>query len=148
MGFFLILIIVLVFFYSLHEMSLVDKFINNIGVQDTKKKILIYGDNELANSIEEICEDENAQYEVMENDIEKIVDKEYNLLILLRNDDLDNLMLCSLGRRLSNIRGIISVCNDKKNKILYEKYKVDCFESNYADSMEFRFKMKERIKHA
>lgn len=141
-------LIIYILIYGMYVMNKVDLFVSEESVDDTDDAhILIYGCNKISVKVQMYLDSINVKYDLVGNDIVKGIDDKYRILLMLSNDDLDNLMIYSLGKKYGRIRMAISVCNNNQNKKIYDEYGIINIDFKYGCSDKFLSLIKEKIKN-
>ncbi len=84
------------------------------------KTALIFGDIDIIDEISYILENYNISNTII-NDINELVKSDsYNYLIALSASDFDNIMICSIGKKMMGIDNIIALCNISYYKKIYD----------------------------
>lgn len=141
--------IIFLCFYGIFIMNKIDKFTQENNKYN-KIRVLIYGDEELRMAVAEKCNSMNVQYNILDNNIDILHEKEtkYDLLVTVYKDDLENLLVNKLSQKFLNITNIISACNNKENEQLYRRNKVTDVKLEVIYSNELLVIMKEKLKNA
>ncbi|MCR1898477.1 hypothetical protein NSA47_05665 [Irregularibacter muris] len=93
--------------------------------EDKEIVILIYGDNALSKHVKNYCDSQKYLYENI-IDIHYISkDYRYMYLLALSLNDVDNLMVSSIGLKVYGIPHIIILCNNKNNLKIYREFNFD-----------------------
>jgi Trk K+ transport system NAD-binding subunit len=120
-------------------MDKIDKFIVNnvsppneyLSYEDTNNKesnqkvILIYGDNELTKLIKAYLNSEIYIYEAITEFNNISSDNKYSCILALSYNDVDNMMIGSVGLKVYGISHIIALCNSQNNLKLYNEFNFD-----------------------
>lgn len=97
-----------------------DDHINNRELK--QKVILIYGDNELTKLIKAYCNSREYIYEAITEFNNISTGNKYNCLLALSYNDVENLMISSVGLKVYGISHIIALCNSQNNLKLYSEF--------------------------
>jgi len=91
-------------------------------VQSNKKseKVLVFGNHAISKDIIKLLERQNISYTIIKstNEINKYNSYEY--LIAVDELDLENILICSLGKKMKGTKEIIAICNCAYNKKIFE----------------------------
>lgn len=141
-------LVIYIFIYGMNVMNKVDIFLSkkNHGEIDNAY-ILIYGWNEISFRVQAYLDSINVKYDLVDNNMAQGIDERYRILLLLSNDDLDNLMVYSLGKKWGGIRMAIAVCNNAENKKIYDEYGIINVDFEYGHSDKFFSMIKEKVKN-
>jgi hypothetical protein len=90
--------------------------------ESKQKVILIYGDNELAKWVKAYCNSEKYIYEVVSEFNNICNGHDYSCLLALSYNDVDNLMIASIGLKVYSISHIIALCNNQNNLRMYSEF--------------------------
>ncbi|MEG0775487.1 hypothetical protein [Clostridium sp.] len=134
--------------YIGYLVSNVDKFFAKGGFKSEEDNItstaIVLGETDLAKEIIVLLKKNNIP---VLNLVEPfILDKELNFryLIALSEKDVDNLVLCKIGKKLYTLDKIISLCNDRKNERMFTNEKITYFLGEQATpQMLYQFLIKE-----
>jgi hypothetical protein len=102
-----------------------NQYLSNGNTYDNESKqkvILIYGDNELARWVKSYCNSEKYIYEVIAEFNNISNGHEYSCLLALSYNDVDNLMISSVGLKVYSISHIIALCNNQNNLRMYNEF--------------------------
>ena len=86
----------------------------------SKKNLLLFGNNELAKAVVKYCTDRGIEFRFIEYYNELDFGYEYSLLLALSNNDVDNLMISAIGKKVCSIPHIVSLCNNNENLKIYD----------------------------
>ena len=139
MTFIVVFVAIVFLLLGYYAMDKIDKFLvsntsvsneylsdKNTEIKEYKKKaILIYGDNELTNLAAAYCNSQAYIYETITEINHISNDYSYLCLLALSYNDVDNLMLGSVGLKIYGISHIISLCNSQSNLKLYNEFNFD-----------------------
>lgn len=93
----------------------------NVIVSDKKSdKVLLFGNHSILKDILIFLEKRNISYTIITNTNELNKSDSYKYLLAIDELDLENLVICSLGKKLMGIPEIIAICNDAYNKKIFE----------------------------
>lgn len=110
-----------------YVMNLLDAFlVLNADRFDKKveKKVLIYGSNLISNKVAARLTKEKISYEKVQDAAYIKNEGQYYCVVALSKEDLDNLMMCVMAAKVHNGLDGIALCNDYRNKRVFEKYKI------------------------
>lgn len=95
--------------------------IYNLKTKDELTDALIYGEGVLSVEIYDILIQHNISSKIF-NDLEQI-DKSYSykFLIAVDKSDLENIIVCSVCKKMMEISLIFAICNNQQNKKIYSK---------------------------
>lgn len=123
-------IIYIVFGYIV--MKKIDLFLEklNSGTQDIDEMndnkvqitILIFGNNDLTKSIAQYCCDKNIEFKYLEHYNELDFNCQYSLLLALSYNDIDNLTISAVGKKICYVAHTVSLCNDRENLRMYNDF--------------------------
>lgn len=133
---FIAIVFLLLGYYAMNEL---DKFlVNNISSsneylsdghteieEDKKKVVLIYGDNELTKLVAAYCNSQIYIYQTITEINHISSNYKYRCLLALSFNDIENLMLASVGLKVYGISPIIALCNSQNNLKLYNELNID-----------------------
>lgn len=137
----ILILIIVTFCYGLLIMKKIDKFIAYGLISENRlfkadKKVIIYGDNSISKVVRKYFDNEKIEYDFIKNNmIEKLSD-EYKYVLVLSESDLDNLMICSIAKKIFHMNNIISVCNNVSNKSIFDDYNIFNVSLEYSNSKE------------
>lgn len=95
------------------------------SINDNKSiEALIIGEKDLCYEISDLLKQYSISSLILSDNNQINIEYPYKYLIAVNKSDLDNLMVCSIGIKMMELKRIISVCNDLYNKKLYEKINV------------------------
>ena len=102
-----------------------NEYFSSLYIDNTEfkqKVILIYGFNEFTKLVIAYCNSKKYIYETITefNDIDN--GNKYSCLLALSNNDVDNLMIASVGRKVYGISHIITLCNSQNNLRMYNEF--------------------------
>lgn len=91
-------------------------------VQNNKKqeKVLLFGNRSISKDIIKFLEKQNISYTIIKSTNELNESSSYKYLIAVDELDLENLLICSLGKKMMGITEIIAICNYANNKKIFE----------------------------
>lgn len=131
----------IVFFIAgYYVMSRIDKFIlNNIidikannyvdDIEITESSlseyILIFGDNELANFLKNLCIENGIKYKGIAKVNELNHKYRYSILFALSDFDIDNILISSICTKICTVPHIVSLCNDRENIKVFNEYNLE-----------------------
>ncbi|MBP1926069.1 hypothetical protein J2Z76_001933 [Sedimentibacter acidaminivorans] len=93
---------------------------NSILNTNSSQDILLFGDNEISFDIAKILENYNISYSMITKTNEINEFKSYKFIFAVDKFDLENLMICSLGKKMMNSTEFIAICNCPYNKKIFE----------------------------
>lgn len=109
--------------YIGYLLSKLDKFLDqggfNTDENQTGPVAIVLGKTSMAREITRLLEENNIS---VLNIVEPfLLEQEQNFcyLFALSESDVDNIVLCRLGKKLYSIEKIISFCNDEKNERIF-----------------------------
>lgn len=135
---------ILALILGLRIMNNVDNLIDQIQGRDVKR-IGVYGNSKLSKKVSEYINNNGIKYDVINEDTMMRKEKNYDYIFILSDDDLDNLMMCTICRKECTVKNIIVVCNDFYNKRLFDKCLVTSFNKEFMNSDKFFKRIKEII---
>lgn len=93
---------------------------NAVLCADESKKILLFGGCEISSDIAKILDKLNMSYTLITNtnDLNKF--NSYKYIFAVDKLDLENLMICSLGKKMMGVTEFIAICNCAYNKKIFE----------------------------
>ncbi|MGB4311371.1 MAG: hypothetical protein ACOX0L_08015 [Natronincolaceae bacterium] len=109
----------------------IEKDVINTGTDYVDKKstggksLLLFGNNELAKSVVKYCNDKDIELKFIEYYNELDFGYEYSLLLALSNNDVDNLMISAIGKKVCSIPHIVSLCNNNENLKIYDGFDME-----------------------
>lgn len=89
-------------------------------MQNISRKALIFGKTEISKDLANLLRSCNIPYNVIIDAVELNKSDSYYYLFAVDNADLENLMICSIGKKMMGIKKIISLCNCSYNKKIFE----------------------------
>ena len=101
------------------------------SVTENKKDVLLFGEETLCNEISEILLDMN--------NLDK--SRTYNYLVSVNKSDLENLMICSIGIKMMDIKAVLSLCNRQCNKKIYDENQVPYLIGNSLTASDFVYNL-------
>lgn len=131
MNILIVISMIVVFFINLIFIdkiySIVTPFPNNVEDMCKSKsnkelsEALIYGEGVFSMEICDLLIQHNISSKII-NDLDKI-DKSYSykFLIAVDKSDLENIIICSICKKIMDVNIIIAVCNKQQNKKIYDK---------------------------
>jgi hypothetical protein len=128
MGLLLIIGFIIPFVFLGYFMLRLDKFLaKNVMVIDDDAMLssaIVLGRNELAKRIIELLERDGIK--VIQLTEPFMFKRERNLryLFALSENDVDNIVLCKIGKKTYDIEEMISVCNDRRNEGMFVSEKL------------------------
>lgn len=141
-------LIIIIFIYGIYVMNKVDLFLSEENLEEINTAdILIYGCNEISVRVKTYLDSINVKYDLVGSNMVKGIDEKYRILLMLSSDDLDNLMVYSLGKKLGRICTAIAVCNNVENKRIYDEYGIMNVDFKYGYSDQFLSMIKEKIEN-
>lgn len=106
--------------------NVVNPKIDDIDKKSTSRKnLLLFGNNELVKSVIKYCSDKNIGLKFIEYYNELDFGYEYSLLLALSNNDVDNLMISAIGKKVCSIPHIVSLCNNNENLKIYDDFDME-----------------------
>jgi len=126
--------------YIGYLLSKLDKFLEDGGFKtddnDKSPVAIVLGKTYMAKEITKLLKKNSIS---VVNIVEPfLLEQQQNIcyLFALSDSDVDNIVLCKVGKKSFNIEKIISFCNDKKNESLFAKEKIPyIFEENTTPQM-------------
>lgn len=88
------------------------------------EKALILGNINIAYEIADNLKKRNISYEIIQDMYQLELTESFDYLIALSENDLDNLMICSICKKFMGINRDIAICNLNYNKKIYEDNKI------------------------
>lgn len=148
---YLFIIIISLFFIVIGDnmMQHLDKHLNkneNAFVADFNKPCyLLAGSHPLAFRVKDYLEAKELIYFQIQNTYDIPDNISFTSVIALSDNDIDNLILCSAAIKFYGIDTIITLCNQNKNKRLFEDYQIaQILINDYPEDLLFS-KLKEYI---
>ncbi|PHV70491.1 hypothetical protein CS063_10405 [Sporanaerobium hydrogeniformans] len=132
-------------------MDKLDRFMMRGGFVEEKispVQILLFGEGRLVYQIENYLKEKEMTYELITEitAVEKC--KNCGYLLALSEDDVENLMICSLAKKRWEFRKSLALCNDSANQSIFRQYGVKVLERQTL-SFELQVSiLKEIIKNA
>lgn len=113
----------------------------NYCVLENKKEALLFGEEALCNEISELLYKYKISSEILLdiNDLDKSCT--YNYLVSVNKSDLENLMICSIGIKMMDIKIVLSLCNKQYNKKIYEENQVPYLTGNSLSASDFVYNL-------
>jgi len=93
---------------------------NIVHSKENSKKVLVFGNLSISKDILILLEKQNISYTTIKNTNELDKYNSYKYLIAVDELDLENLFICSLGKKMMGITEIIAICNFSYNKKIFE----------------------------
>lgn len=90
------------------------------NIQSISRNALIFGKSGISNDLEKLLKSYNIYCNVITDIVELNKSDSYYYLFAVDNVDLENLMICSIGKKMMGINKIISLCNCPYNKKIFE----------------------------
>lgn len=94
--------------------------INEVHSNKESEMVLIYGDLAISRDIIKLLEKYSISFMIIKNADELNNLDSFKYLIAVDELDLENLVVCSLCRKMMGITEIISICNFSYNKKIFE----------------------------
>jgi|GEM_PF-525186 len=93
---------------------------NIVHSKEKSESVLVFGNLSIAKDILKLLEKQNISYTTIKsiNELDKY--NSYKYLIAVDELDLENLFICSLGKKMMGITEIITICNFSYNKKIFE----------------------------
>lgn len=88
------------------------------------EKALILGNINIADEIVAGLKKQNITAKIIQDMFQLEITESFDYLIALSENDLDNLMICSICKQFMGINKDISICNLAYNKKIYEDNKI------------------------
>lgn len=107
------------------EFALEDE--NIVQINKKQEMVLLFGNLSISKDIIKLLEKHNISYTVIKNTNELNEFISYKYLIAVDELDLENLLICSLGKKMMGITEIIAICNYANNKKIYEDNHIPYF---------------------
>lgn len=93
----------------------------NEGLGSNKSiKVLLFGSNRVSSDISSILDKLNIPYTLIKNTNELKSFDSYKYIFAVDKLDLENLMICSLGKKMMGATEFIAICNCSYNKKIFE----------------------------
>lgn len=115
---------VLIGYYIMNRLDVFLVGSTNRDHKKTEKKVLIYGNNLISDKITARLTNEAISYEKVQDVAYIKKEAQYYCVVALSEEDLDNLMMCVMSEKVHNKLFSIALCNDYRNKLVFEKYKI------------------------
>lgn len=112
-----------------------NNYIAEPAVEDEKKDYpvaVVFGNTELAKRLSILLSDNQIHMLHLTDPFFFEKDGCFSYLFALSENDADNIVLCKIGRKIYDIERLICICNDIRNRRIYEKEKITCY--NVADT--------------
>lgn len=113
----------------------------NNDVPENKKDALLFGEETLCNEISDLLYKYKLSSEILldMNDLDK--SRTYNYLVSVNKSDLENLMICSIGMKMMDIKTVLSLCNKQYNKKIYEENQVPYLAGSSLTASDFVYNL-------
>lgn len=120
--------------YKIVEYPVDNIYDTNQKIYNNTREVLIYGEEAKSKEICDLLATHNITSETL-IDIEKL-DKSYpyKYLLAVYNEDLDNLVACSIAAKIMGITKIIALCNNQYNNKIYEENHIYYLSSDASTS--------------
>lgn len=93
---------------------------NSYNDEIKTEKALIFGKLPISLNIMELLDKYDVAYALIKDINELNISYSYNYLFAVDDNDFENLMICSICKKMMGINKIISVCNLSNNKKIFE----------------------------
>lgn len=150
MNFLIIISVVAVFIVNYKFIDTIYKIADTPGknsikskkiVNENRKKALLIGDEPLCSEISDLLFQYDISPEIM-YDINKLDQfYQYDYLVAVKSSDLDNLMLCSIGLKMMEIKFVLALCNKQYNKKIYEDNQIPYLIGSSLTSSDFVYQL-------
>ena len=95
--------------------------IYNLKTEDELTDALIYGEGVFSVEISDILAQHNISSKIFD-DLEQIdKSRPYKFLIAVDKSDLENIIVCSICKKVTEVSRILAICNNQINKKIYEE---------------------------
>jgi len=111
------------------------------SVTENKKDVLLFGEETLCNEISDLLYKYKLSSEILldMNTLDK--SRTYNYLVSVNKSDLENLMICSIGIKMMDIKAVLSLCNRQCNKKIYDENQVPYLIGNSLTASDFVYNL-------
>lgn len=111
------------------------------SVTENKKDVLLFGEETLCNEISDLLYKYKLSSEILldMNNLDK--SRTYNYLVSVNKSDLENLMICSIGIKMMDIKAVLSLCNRQCNKKIYDENQVPYLIGNSLTASDFVYNL-------
>ena len=131
------ILLVISFFIPLvyigHLMSKLDKFFAEGGfmLEDDERYpvAIVLGGTDLAKQVIELLQENKIPVLALSEPFLLQQEQSFRYLFALSKNDVDNIVLCKIGKKVYNIEKVISLCNDQGNKDMFISEKIRCLSS-------------------
>ncbi|WP_291636236.1 hypothetical protein [Clostridium sp.] len=114
--------------YIGHLMSKLDKFLEKGGFKIEDDEIcpvaIVLGTTDIAKQIIDILHNNTIPILILAEPFLLEKEQSFRYLFALSESDMDNMVLCKIGKKVYNVEKIISLCNDRKNEGMFMSEKI------------------------
>lgn len=93
---------------------------NIVQSKEKSERVLVFGNLAISKDIIKLLEKRNISYAVINSTNELNEYSSYKYLIAIDELDLENLLICSFGKKMMGITEIIAICNFAYNIKIFE----------------------------
>ncbi len=130
MKFFIIISTIIIFYLGFIFIDKICALFEPIDFTDNKMNtapnsnesldVLLFGSNKISSDIAEILDRLNITYKLIKNTSELNNNDSYKYIFAVDKLDLENLMICSLCKKIMGVTNFLAICNCSYNKKIFE----------------------------
>lgn len=124
----LIISFVILLVYIGHLVSKLDKFLEKEGIKAQDDEIgpvaIVLGGDDLAKQVTQLLQKNGISVLSLIEPFMVQQEQSFRYLFALSENDVDNIVLCKIVKKVYNIENIISLCNDRRNEGLFMSEKI------------------------
>ncbi len=124
------LCIVIPFVCIEHLMPRVERFFETSEFEENSSgryMALVIGKNELADETVRLLKVQNIRVLLEAEPFMPGQNQEFHYIFALSDNDVDNILMCRIGKKTYNINNIIGLCNDIRNERIYKSEGIPFF---------------------
>lgn len=118
------IVMLVLFIYLGYIMSRLDRFLEKNARTTDKPVAVVLGISDLAAQVSDLLKKNKIEVFNLTEPFLIERNRDFRYLFALSGNDADNIVLCKTVRKIYGMKNIISICNDQRNKGMYDSEKI------------------------